>query len=376
MKFTLLAALASALLTPALVAQKTGDAVTPAALAKLDWIRGSAPAAWEPGKLYVFECWATWCGPCLAVIPHIDALHDKYEAKGLRVIGVNVWEDGRDMVAAFVKKKGDGMSYPIAYTGKGGAFETEWLQPAEVRGIPHAFVVKDGKVLFATHPSQLTESVIEDLLAGGEAETKVLQGLNAAAAKRAEVSGLMKVFRTAAQQKDQEGMAKALEELKTHEEAALYVPALHLELLIARSDWAGITAALADTGSASSTAMVLNQLAQTAVKNPDMPEGLRRTITAKLAAQLKDRAHSASLQMLSRLQWSLGEKEDALASARRALEFAKSDEGSKMKVPATPFQNWVEALEKGELPDEKTFTAWYREAQAANKAVIPAGSLK
>jgi thiol-disulfide isomerase/thioredoxin len=239
MKTPLFAALASVLLTPVLFAQKTGDAVTPAALAKLDWIRGSAPAAWEPGKLYVFECWATWCGPCLAVIPHMDALHDKYESKGLRVTGVNVWEDGRDMVADFVKKKGDGMSYPIAYTGKGGAFETEWLKPAEVRGIPHAFVVKDGKVLFTTHPSQLKESVIEDLLAGGEAETKVIAGLNAAAEKRAKVSGLMKSFRSAAQQKDQDGMAKALEELKAHEEAALYVPALNLELLIARSDWAG-----------------------------------------------------------------------------------------------------------------------------------------
>ncbi len=376
MKIPLFAALASVLLTPVLFAQKTGDSVTPAALAKLDWIRGTAPDAWEPGKLYIFECWATWCGPCLAVIPHMDALHDKFESKGLRVIGVNVWENGRDMVAEFVKQKGDGMSYPIAYTGMGGAFETEWLKPAEVRGIPHAFVVKDGKVVFTTHPAQLKESIIEDLLAGGEAEAKVIAGLNAAEEKRAKVSGLMKNFRTAAQQKDADAMAKAIEDLKAYEEAALYVPALNLELLIARSDWAGITTALADTGSDSSTAMVLNQLAQTAVKNPDMPEDLRRTVTAKLAAQLKDRAHSISLQMLSRLQWSLGEKEAALASARRALEFAQSEEGIRMKVPAAPFQNWVEALEKGELPEEKTFSDWYREAQTANKSAVPAGSVK
>ena len=32
---------------------------------------------------------------------------------------------GKDKVAEFVKTKGDGMSYPVAYTGKGGVFETE-----------------------------------------------------------------------------------------------------------------------------------------------------------------------------------------------------------------------------------------------------------
>ena len=151
-------------------AQKPGDTVTPDALGKLDWIQGEAPAAWEPGKVYILECWATWCGPCIAAIPHVDGLYDKYAGKGLRVIGVNVWEDGKEKVAGFVKQKGEGMSYPVAYTGKGGAFETEWLKPAGVKGIPHAFVVKDGKVVLASHPMQLSAELIEGLLAGGEAE--------------------------------------------------------------------------------------------------------------------------------------------------------------------------------------------------------------
>ena len=53
------------------------------------------------------------------------------------------------------------MAYPVAYTGKGGAFETEWLKPAGVRGIPHTFVVKDGKIILMEHPSYLTDALIE-----------------------------------------------------------------------------------------------------------------------------------------------------------------------------------------------------------------------
>ena len=181
--------------------QKVDDSVTPDALGKLEWVKGSAPTAWEPGKVYILECWATWCGPCIAAIPHIDALYDKYQEKGLRVIGVNVLEDGKDKIETFITKKGDGMSYPVAYTGKGGAFETEWLKPAEVKGIPHAFVVKDGKVLLTIHPMHINEPLIEALLAGGDAQTKAVEDIKDSQRKQQEIDKAVQVFREAAKKK-------------------------------------------------------------------------------------------------------------------------------------------------------------------------------
>jgi thiol-disulfide isomerase/thioredoxin len=362
------AALAAILLTPSAFAQKAGDTVTPDALGKLQWMKGTAPAAWEPGKVYVLECWATWCGPCLAVIPHVDALYDKYEAKGLRVIGVNVWEDGAEKVTEFLKKKGDGMSYPVAYTGKGGVFETEWLKPAGVKGIPHAFVVKEGKVLFTTHPSQLSESIVESLLAGGEAETKAVATINQAAQQREQLSTHMRAFQAAAQKNDADGMAKVLAELEPMTAAASYLPSLKMQLMMAKSDWPAIAAALEAKDAGPIQPTTLSTLAQKAMKTPEMPDSLRRTIATRYAAQLKERAHPIQLQSLARLQWSVGDKEASLVTSRRALEFAESEDGLKMKVPANPFKKWVEALEKGEVPDEKTFAGWYREAQPAARA--------
>ena len=40
------------------------------------------------GKIVVLDFWATWCGPCLASIPHTNELMEKYADKGVVIIGV------------------------------------------------------------------------------------------------------------------------------------------------------------------------------------------------------------------------------------------------------------------------------------------------
>jgi thiol-disulfide isomerase/thioredoxin len=360
--------LATTLVAPAAFAQKAGDAVTPDALGKAEWVTGSAPAAWEPGKLYVLECWATWCGPCLAVIPHVDALYDKYQEKGLRVIGMNVWEDGKDKVATFVKTKGDGMSYPVAYVGKGGDFENTWLKPAGVRGIPHAFLVKDGKVLLTTHPAQLTEGLVEGLLAGGDAATKALDAMKAAQLKQQEISKVMQAFRQAAGKKELDGMEKAIGELKALDPASRYLPTLDFELLLAKEDWAGAESALAKLEGDPMRPMLVATTARTLASKPDAPQGFRKAVATSLAADMDQRANSSYLHLLAKLQWSLGEKEEATASAVRAAEMAKAPAAARSGFPSAPYERFADALKKGEMPSDEQFTAWVREAMPARPA--------
>ena len=60
---------------------KPGSELSLEPLAAAKWIQGEAPKSFESGKIYMFECWATWCGPCIAAIPHVNALHKKYYDK-------------------------------------------------------------------------------------------------------------------------------------------------------------------------------------------------------------------------------------------------------------------------------------------------------
>lgn len=139
---------------------KPGDPAP--ALAVDKWVKGEEVKELEKGKVYVIECWATWCGPCIQAIPHVTELQKKYADKDLVVIGMNVWENDVAEVEPFVKKMGDKMDYRVATDdtsdgGKGKMAET-WMAAAGRNGIPCSFIVdREGKIAWIGHPMKMDE---------------------------------------------------------------------------------------------------------------------------------------------------------------------------------------------------------------------------
>jgi thiol-disulfide isomerase/thioredoxin len=48
------------------------------------------------GKPVVLDFWATWCRPCRAAMPHLDAVQKRFGAERLVVIGLSVDEEDVD----------------------------------------------------------------------------------------------------------------------------------------------------------------------------------------------------------------------------------------------------------------------------------------
>ena len=167
-------------------------------------------------------------------------------------------------------------------------------------------------------------------------------------------------------------MEVAFADLKKADPDSRSLPALELELLIAKGDWTAAESALAKLAGDPTTAMVVVSTAQKLIQLPDAPESFRKSVATAMAKQLEKTGHPMQLQILAKLQWSLGDKDAAKASAKSAVEWTKSPANAKSQLPAAPFEKFAEALDKGEMPTDEQFSGWLRESmpQARPAATI------
>jgi thiol-disulfide isomerase/thioredoxin len=117
------------------------------------------------GKVVIIDFWATWCGPCVAEMPHLKELYKQYRDHGVEFIGVSLDQPedqgGLEALKKFVDEKE--ISWPQYYQGKGwdSEFSGEW----GINGIPALFAIdKDGNLRSVDARGKLDE-LIPQLLA-------------------------------------------------------------------------------------------------------------------------------------------------------------------------------------------------------------------
>ena len=90
------------------------------------------------GNYVLADFWASWCEPCIAEMPNVIALHEKYKDRGLKVIGITV-RDAPEKSDSIVRQMG--IPFPQIY-------ESKPMSIYGVIGIPHTILfAPDGTIL-------------------------------------------------------------------------------------------------------------------------------------------------------------------------------------------------------------------------------------
>ena len=57
------------------------------------------------GKVIIVDFWATWCPPCLEMIPVLSKLHKNFKDEGLVVLGISLDREGLGVLGSFVHEE-------------------------------------------------------------------------------------------------------------------------------------------------------------------------------------------------------------------------------------------------------------------------------
>ncbi|MCB9489034.1 MAG: TlpA family protein disulfide reductase [Deltaproteobacteria bacterium] len=111
------------------------------------------PLAEHKGETLLLVYWAKWCGPCLNEIPTLNAMHDKYAKRGLKILALNIDESTPRAVRSEAYRHR--MKYPVGLAGQA------LLAEMAIHSIPRTFLfAKDGTLLH-----DYTGAPREDMLA-------------------------------------------------------------------------------------------------------------------------------------------------------------------------------------------------------------------
>ncbi len=100
------------------------------------------------GKIVLLDIWATWCGPCVAAMPHNSELAEKYAAEGLVILAVCA-SDTRENYDGWVQRNSAKFKFLTAHDAAGkdfpnSVFRNQW----GVSMFPSYFVIgRDGRVV-------------------------------------------------------------------------------------------------------------------------------------------------------------------------------------------------------------------------------------
>lgn len=321
-----------------------------------DWIQGRPVSGFDRDHVYVVEFWATWCGPCVQSIPHLNQLWQKFQDQGVIFIGQDVW-DSDAAVAPFVKKMGTNMTYRVALDDKksnsdGFMGSTWWKRSVNHHGIPTAFIInRDGIIAWIGHPMGLNEAVLDEIVSGHQDLAKARADYQRSFEIEMQFQDLQGTLNSSLKQKKWDDAQSALNKIQ------VLIPRMtngfsfqRLEILLGRKNFEEASQMAESLGkSHAADDYWQNELAWT-IAISELPDQRCLAVAETLAARavaLTQGTNSGSLDTLARVQFMLGKKPEATATEEKAVSVEQNptEKGALAKTLASYRDGKLPAVE-------------------------------
>jgi thiol-disulfide isomerase/thioredoxin len=109
------------------------------------------------GRPILIDCWATWCNPCMAKMPKLRKVHEKY-GDDLVIIGIDMDEDLAKAKAAIESEK---LIWPQVHAHSAAAGDDDlWEHITGITAIPRMFLIdREGILRLDFYPWDLEEQI-------------------------------------------------------------------------------------------------------------------------------------------------------------------------------------------------------------------------
>ena len=91
------------------------------------------------GNVILLDFWAVWCGPCIAEMPNVKGVYEKYKDDNFQIIGISL-DENRDTLVGYLEK--EGIIWPQVFDGNG--WQNQVAKMYGIRAIPHMYLI-DGE---------------------------------------------------------------------------------------------------------------------------------------------------------------------------------------------------------------------------------------
>jgi thiol-disulfide isomerase/thioredoxin len=298
-----------------------------------------------PDQIYIVEFWATWCGPCIASMPHISKLQTEYADKDVQVVSIS--DEPLETVERFLARDvagKEGTTYAdltkvyCLTTDPDRSVYKDYMNAAKQRGIPTAFIVgKTGRIDWIGHPMSMDEP-LQAIVNGTWDRDAFATEFTAKQASDALLSQVGALIRRDRHDEALEQVNKAIEDA-ANPSIRKSLLAIKLQVVFATNLTDGLSELVQEILEGASSPQDVNEVTwrvyQTAAAGRLDDEALLKTcLRASNAAAKKASGEQRGyiLDTSAHLQHLLGRLDQAIKTQKRALKLVEGRTRSQMEL--------------------------------------------